>query len=442
MDSELGVIENGTLILEGDRIQEVQADSGRDPDVDEVLDGRGFVALPGFVNAHLHTRPARAMGDGLSVPEWHVRYPDGVSRLMNDEDSRIGALLAFGECLLAGYTSALAMPVKPQGCFQGAVEIGIRACISPHAADNPDFAGTSDTFEENLEFIQKCGTSADGRVHSWLGYDTLAGSSDEFLQGLRREADSTGRRIHGHVCEHEGEVTYGLKRWDKRPTQALSDLGVLGPDFIAAHCVWFDPSDIDRFAQSGSHVVHNPVSNLKFASGAAPVPSLLEAGVTVALGTDGMLSTYRLDPFETMRQTLTLHRFVAKDATVLSTEKALEMTTLHGARALGIEAGRLSPGLKADVILLDMRRLHLTPWARGEHDNLMALLVWSAAAADVDTVIVDGRVVVKEGKLTLVDEEAVRSQAQETAERLLQRLDTSASEAVLEARKGDPKAEG
>jgi 5-methylthioadenosine/S-adenosylhomocysteine deaminase len=118
------------------------------------------------------------------------------------------------------------------------------------------------------------------------------------------------------------------------------------------------------------------------------------------------------------------------------------MTTHHGARALGIEAGRLAPGLKADVILLDMRRLHLTPWARGEHDNLMALLVWSAAAADIDTVIVDGRVVVKEGKLTLVDGEAVRRQAQETAERLLQRLDTSASEAVLEARKGDPKAEG
>lgn len=442
MDPEMGVIDEGLLVLEGDRIREVMPDPGRDPDADEFLDGRGRVVLPGLVNAHVHTRPARALGDGLPVPEWHVRYADGVSRLIDDEDSRIGARLAFGECLLAGYTSALAMPVKPQGCFQGAVEVGIRACIAPHAADNADFAGTSDTFEDNLALIRDCGTSADGRVLSWLGYDNLSGSSDRLLRALRQEADTTGRRIHGHLCEHRGEVTYGVERWGKRPPGALHDLGLLGPDFVAAHCVWFDREDIDLFARTGSHAVHNPISNLRFANGASPVPSLLEAGVTVALGTDGMLSTYRLDPFETMRHALTLHRFVAGDVAALSTGKALEMATIHGARALGIDAGRLVPGLKADVTVLDARRLHLTPRVRGTHDNLMALLVWSAAAADVETVIVNGRPAVREGKLVRVDGDAVRAEAQETAERILDRLDTSESAAALEARRGGPRPTG
>ncbi len=225
MDPEIGVIDEGLLVLEDDRIREVMPDPGRDPDADEVFDGRERIVLPGLVSAHVHTRPARALGDGLPVPEWHVRYADGVSRLIDDEDSRIGASLAFGECLLAGYTSALAMPVKPQGCFRGTVEVGIRACIALHAADNADFAGTSDTFEDNLALIRDCGTSADGRVQSWLGYDNLSGSSDRLLRALRQEAETTGRRIHGHLCEHRGEVAYGVERWGKRPPPGPSRSG-------------------------------------------------------------------------------------------------------------------------------------------------------------------------------------------------------------------------
>ncbi|MFQ5912273.1 MAG: amidohydrolase family protein [Nitrospinota bacterium] len=422
LDPEVGVIPAGLLTLEGDRIKEVGADNGEDPKADEWIDGRGRVALPGFVNAHVHTRPVRALGDGLPVPDWHTRYADGVSLVMDDEDSRAGALLAFGECLLAGYTSALAMPVKPRGCFRGAVEIGVRAAVAPHVSDRPDSAGASDTVEDNQALIQQCGTSADGRVHSWVGFDVLAGCSDEMIRAMRREADRHGVRIHGHLSEHRAEVDYALERWGKRPAQALQDLGLLSPDVVLAHCVQIDREEIDVLARSGAHVAHNPVSNMKFASGAAPVPALLEAGVTVALGTDGMLSTYRLDPFETMRHTLALHRLVAGDAAALPTEKVLEMATVYGARALGVEAGRLSPGLKADVTLLDTRRLHLAPRAHGVHDNLIALLVWSAAAADVETVIVNGKVVVRDRKLTLADEAAVRRQAQEACDRILSRL--------------------
>ncbi len=436
LDPQIGVIDEGLLIVEGDRILEVGPDTGNSPDTDEVIEGKDRVIIPGFINAHMHARPARALGDGLPVPDWHVRYADGVSRVIEDKDSRTGALLAFGECLLNGFTSVMAMPVKPQGCFKGAVDIGIRACISPHASDNPDFDGTSDTYEDNLSLIQLCGTSPDGRVQSWLGYDNLSGSSDVFLQALRRDANTTGLRLHGHLCEHRGEIDYGLKRWGRRPPQALEDLGFLGPDFLAAHCVWFEPEDIAIFSRTGSHVVHNPISNLKFANGAAPVRDMLDAGVTVALGTDGLLSTYRLDPFETMRQTLTLHRFVTGDPMALSSMQVLEMATIQGARALGIEAGRIAPGLKADITILDMRRLHLTPRTLGEHDNLTALIVWCASAGDVETVIVNGTVVVREGNLTLMDTQKIRLQAQETSTKILEKLDTSASEAALRARKG------
>ncbi len=422
LDPEVGVVQSGLLVVEDGRIREVGEDPGADPRADDLIDGRGLVALPGFVNAHVHTRPVRALGDALPVPEWHTRYADGVSVLMDDEDSRRGALLAFAECLRAGYTSALAMPVKPRGCFRGAVEIGIRAGVAPHTADQPLIEGSCDTIEDNARLIEMCGTSPDERVHSWLGFDVLAGCSDGMIRGMRDAADRLGVRIHGHMSEHRGEVDYASERWGKRPPAALEDLGLLGPDLVLAHCVKIDREDIETLARTGTKVVHNPVSNMKFGCGGAPVAALLEAGVTVALGTDGMLSTYRLDPFETMRQALNLHRLMAEDAAALPTERALEMTTLHGNQVLGVDGGRLRPGLKADVVLIDVRRLHLTPRARGVHDNLIALLVWSAAAADVDTVIVDGTVAVRNGNLTLVDEETVRREAQEASDRLLERL--------------------
>ena len=422
LDPEVGVVPDGLLVMEDGRIREVGENPGADPRADGFIDGRGLIALPGFVNAHMHTRPVRALGDELPVPEWHARYADGISVLMDDEDSRKGALLAFSECLLAGYTSALAMPVKPHGCFRGAVEIGIRAGVAPHTADQPLIEGSCDTIEDNARLIETCGVSANERVHSWLGFDILAGCSDGMIRGMRQTAGRFGVRIHGHMSEHRGEVGYALDRWGKRPPAALEDLGLLGPDLVLAHCVKTDRDDIETLARTDTKVVHNPVSNMKFGSGGAPVAAMLEAGVTVALGTDGMLSTYRLDPFETMRQALNLQRLLAEDATALLTEKALEMTTLHGNRALGFDGGRLRPGLNADVVLIDSRRLQLTPRARGTHDNLIALLVWSASAADVDTVIVNGTVAVRNRTLTLVDEEVVRREAQEASDRLLERL--------------------
>lgn len=422
MEPEIGVIPDGLLVIEDDRIVEVEENTGRDPQTDELIDGGDLVVLPGFVNAHAHTRPVRGLGDELPVPEWHLRYADGVSVLMDDEDSRKGARLAFAECLLAGYTTVMAMPVKPQGCFRGAVEIGIRAGVAPHAADQPLIEGSCDTIEDNDRLIEECGISPDERVHSWLGFDVLAGCSDSMMRGMRERADQFRIRIHGHMSEHQGEVDYALERWGTRPPPAMEEAGLLGPDVLLAHCVKIDRDDIELLARTGTNVVHNPVTNMKFGSGGAPVPALLEAGVTVALGTDGLLSTYRLDPFETMRQALNLQRLLAEDAAALPTFKAMEMTTVHGNQALGNDGGRLRPGLKADLTMIDMRKPHLTPSAVGDHDNLIARLIWSACAADVDTVIVDGSVVVRNRKLTQVDEERVRREAQTASDRLLAQL--------------------
>lgn len=422
MEPETGVISDGLLVIEDDRILEVEDNTGRDPKTDELIDGSNLVVLPGLVNAHAHTRPVRGLGDELPVPEWHLRYADGVSVLMSDEDSRKGARLALAECLLAGYTTVMAMPVKPQGCSQGAVEIGIRARIAPHTADQPLIKGSCDTIEDNDRLIKEYEASPNERVLPWLGFDVLAGCSDEMMRGMRERADRYHVRIHGHMSEHQGEVDYALERWGKRPPEAMANAGLLGPDVLLAHCVKINNNDIDLLAQTGTHVVHNPITNMKFGSGGAPVPALLEAGVTVALGTDGLLSTYRLDPFETMRQALNLQRLLAEDATALSTFRALEMATIHGNRALGNDGGRLLPGLKADLTLIDMRKPHLTPRAIGDHDNLIATLVWSACAADVDTVIVDGKIVVKNRKITRVNEETVRREAQEASDRLLSQL--------------------
>ncbi len=221
--------------------------------------------------------------------------------------------------------------------------------------------------------------------------------------------------IHIHVAETEDEVVQINKQYGKTPVAYLNDLGVFQFPVLAAHCVHLTDNDVALLAENRVAVAHNPESNMKLASGVAPVVKMRQAGIKVGLGTDGAASNNNLDMFEEMRSASLLHKLVNKDPLALPAFNVLMMATRDGAQALGLEkqVGILKPGYKADLIMVDLNQAHLCP-----RHNLLAHMVYAAQGSDVDTVIIDGQVVMQDRKMLTVNEDLVRQEAESRAQRL------------------------
>jgi 5-methylthioadenosine/S-adenosylhomocysteine deaminase len=428
MDDDRRVIEEGTVVVENGRIAAVE--TGRqDPRADQLIEGRGRVLMPGLVNCHMHTRPGRALGDGMPLFEWHSLYPDGFCREMSVEDSRAGSLVAFAESLKSGTTTVMDMTCKPEGAVLAAEEIGIRALITPLAADAPwSDDGACDSYPATRDMIKLVAPSQTGaRVQYWLGFDGINGVAEASLREMAGFARRLSIGIHGHMSESRDDASWTDREHGLPAAVYLDRVGVLGPRTVLAHCNWLTEQEIRLLKSSGTSVSHNPTSNMKIGTGVCPVPDLLAAGVNVALGTDGMLSNFHLDMFEVMRGACLLQRIHRLDANALSSSQVLTMATRNGARAVGLEKelGSIEVGKRADLITIDLERVHLRPFLRGAHDNLAGLLVWCARGSDVDTVLVEGRVVVERGQLTTMNEKDVIACVQQTAEAVLRRIDSA-----------------
>jgi 5-methylthioadenosine/S-adenosylhomocysteine deaminase len=369
-----------------------------------VLDLAGRVILPGLVNGHMHQRPVRALGDGLPLKTWHDLCADGATALMSPEDAYAGALLGFADCLRAGITTVLADTIFPEVEARAARDIGIRARMFANIE-------RAEEVEPYLRLVEGQGGSEVDRVRHWPGVEA-AGRMDP---GLLREAAQVARKMGAGFATHFSESR-------REEIQTLVAGQVLGPNASLAHCVQVTPSDIAILAGHGANVWHNPKSNMRFANGVAPVPEMLAAGVRVGLGTDGMVSTYRLDLFEEMRAAALIQRGTRRDPLLLPVERLLSMVTVESAQILlhGDRVGRLAPGMKADITVMDARKLWWTPRVDDPgNSNLLNLIVWSAVAADVELVLVDGRIVVEGGRLIALDEEEVRGRAQEAGARII-----------------------
>jgi 5-methylthioadenosine/S-adenosylhomocysteine deaminase len=421
MDDERTVLDEATVVVEAGRFQSVEPGRQR-PAVERIVDGQGRVMLPGLVNCHLHSRPGRALGDGMPLSQWHALYPDGFCRHMTEGDSRAGALLAFADLLKGGTTTVIDMTCKPVGAVRAAEEIGIRAVVVPLTADE-QFSedGACDVYGDVRDVIvREAKPRAGSRVQFWHGFDSLRGVTPATLRAMSQDARDLGIGIHGHMSESRDGAAWIEREHGVRPAAYLHAAGVLGRRTVLAHCNWLTDDEIALLAASGTSVSHNPTSNMKLGTGVCPVGKLLDAGVNVGLGTDGMLSNFHLDMFEVMRGACLLQRIHRLDPHALMSEQVLAMATRNGARAVGLgaEIGSIEVGKRADAILLPFDRVHVRPWLRGAHDNLLALLVWCAKAADVETVLVDGRVVVEGRQLVTVPEGAIVAGAQAAAERL------------------------
>lgn len=383
---------------------------------EKILGGPEMAVLPGFVNAHTHAAMTlfRSYADDLPLIKWLQEAIWPLEAKLRAEDVYWGTLLACAEMLLGGTTTFADMYFFMDEVAAAVKEIGIRASLSRGLIGIAPNA--KEALAESREFVTKWHGKADGRITCMLGPHAPYTCPPNYLQKVAKTAAELGVGVHIHVSETRQEAAEIQSRYGCSSVALLAGTGLLDLPVLAAHGVYLSPEDIGILAKKGTAVAHNPESNMKLASGIAPVTELLKAGVTVALGTDGAASNNNLDMLEEMRSAALLQKVVNEDPEALPAYVALEMATKGGARALGLgeKVGTLEPGKRADVVLLSLRRPHLYP----PHD-VVAHVVYAAQAGDVHTVLVDGKVVVEAGQLLTTNVETVLDKARESALRLV-----------------------
>jgi 5-methylthioadenosine/S-adenosylhomocysteine deaminase len=404
MDRTNTVIPNGAVWVGSDgRIQAAgDADSiiAANPDI-EVKRLENRLLMPGLVNAHMHSGLLRGTAEGLPVWEWLQQFIDPMHRVVNEREAEIASYLCYAEALLSGTTTIVDMWRHMHGSANAAAQLGIRAVLVPYVAEHPDH-DYFETLKTNEALIKQWHGGANGRIHVWVGLEHMFYATPEAYKRAMDMANYYRVGFHTHSNESKFDVEETLRRHNMRPVEALDKFGLLeAPHTLLAHCVWLSDREIEILAQHNVGVAHNPVSNMKLASGAARVEDLLAAGVAVGLGTDGEKENNNLDLFEEMKTASLLAKLSKLDASALDAWTVCHMATITGARALGLdsEIGSIEAGKQADLIAVRTDTPRMTPLITGTNGNLHHNLVHAVQGGDVDMTMVAGRIVVEDGKL-------------------------------------------
>lgn len=405
-----------SVLIEDDKI--VSVGNENQSKADQVIEGRGKVLLPGLVNTHTHLPMTlmRGIADDLPLDVWLGEYIWPVEAHLEGEHCYAGALLACVEMIKSGTTMANDMYFFMDEVARAVDKAGIRASICHGMIDLGDEEKRRKELQETRRIIKKCHNTADGRIKVTIGPHAPHTCSKELLIGALKMANKNDLNIHTHISETKKELDQVKETQGRRPYEYLEEIGFLGPDVLAAHSVWVSESEIKIIKDNNVKISYNPLSNMKLASGIAPMSKMMEQDITISLGTDGAASNNNLDIFQEMKMASLLQKVHYHDPTLFPADKILEMVTIGGARALGREeeTGSIEVGKKADMILVDMKKPHLTPYA-----NPASHLVYSAEGSDVNTVICDGKILMQEREILVLDEFEVMDLAQSAAEDLL-----------------------
>ncbi len=410
-------ITSGEIGIEGDKISFV-GPVGTAPanwGAEEVIDAAGMVAMPGFVNTHTHAAMTllRSYADDLPLMEWLSTRIWPLEERLTADDVYWGTMLCMLEMIKSGTTTFADMYFYMDEVAKAVEVCGVRACLSRGMIGVAPTAQLA--LEETDEFIAKWNGAAGGRITTMVGPHAPNTCPPEYLEKVIKLAQKHNVGAHIHLAETKAEFDDIRKNYGKTPIELVNDVGLLDLPVLGAHCVHLTQEDIKILKEKSVGVAHNPESNMKLASGIAPIPQLLAEGVTVGLGTDGAASNNNLDMLEEMRSAALLHKVNSGDAKAIPAYQALEMATVNGAKILGLtDVGMLKTGYKADIILIDFEKPHLYP----KHD-IYAHTVYSAQSSDIDTVIIDGRVVMKHGKVEGIDEREILENVQKCADRLV-----------------------
>jgi 5-methylthioadenosine/S-adenosylhomocysteine deaminase len=411
------VLEHADLAIADDTIVGVgSVPEGFVPE--RVLEGRDRIVLPGLINTHTHLSMTllRNYADDLAFWPWLMERVKPLEDHLTPADVRIGARLGIAELIRGGTTCFHDMYFHLEQVAEEVASAGLRARLCGALFDN---SGQGEALLRSaVEVHERWHGGAAGRVTVGLGPHSAYLCSPGYLREIVAEAERLQCGLHVHVAETEREVEESRERHGVTPVQLLAQLGCFRVPTVAAHGIYVDAADRGLLREAGVSVAHNPGSNLKLANGIAPVAALLADGVNVSLGTDSAASNNNLNLFEEMHLAALLQKWLTRDAEALPARQVLRMATIQGAKALGLDArlGSLEVGKKADVVMLDAAQPHLAP----RHDPV-ALLVYSAQAADVCTVIVDGRILLEDRALTTLDEERLLAEATAQTQGLLRR---------------------
>lgn len=393
-------IQNGIITAAGKRGDQKNEN---DP-AKEKIDASGCIVMPGLVNTHTHLPMVcfRGMADDLPLMEWLTKniWP-AETRFVSRKMVYDGATLAIAEMILSGTTTFCDGYFFEDSIAEAADAAGMRAVVGQ---------GFADFIMRDKPAIEKTMASAQRFIKKWLPRAPLITPalfchspytcSPSTLVPVKESAREAGILYLIHLLENRDETDTILNRYGKKPVQHLLDLGILDEQTVAVHCNWLTNEDMAVFAGLGVKVSHNPESSMKLAAGVAPIPEMLRQGITVGIGTDGCASNNDLDMFREMDTTAKIHKVTSLNPTLMSAETVLKMSTLGGARTLGMEKliGSVEIGKKADIILMDMNQPHLTPLY-----NCYSQLVYAARGADVKTSIINGRIVMKDRQLLTID---------------------------------------
>jgi len=387
---------------------------------EKVINGHGKVTMPGLVNCHTHLAMTlfRGIAEDQPLQKWLKQTIWPLEAKLKPSDVYDGALLGCLEMIKSGTTTFADMYFYEDHVAKAVEKAGLRAVLAQGILEVGIPPMGEKMLRESVNFAKKYNGYADGRVTVQLGPHTLYTCGLDLLAKVRQKASELNVGIHIHLAESEETVNLTKKKHGLSEVELLERMGFLGPDVLAAHCVHLAEAEMQIMAKHNVKVSYNPVANMKLAQGTARIKDLMDLGVTVGIGTDGPASNNSLDMFESMKIAVLLQKHFYKDPTVMPAQMVLKMGTIDGARALGLEktVGTLEAGKKADIILLDFMKPHLTPI----HDPY-ASIVYSAHGSDVDTVIVDGKVLMEKRKVKTLDEEEVMLKAQKTATDILTR---------------------
>lgn len=425
MDERDSIVSGDLLVSDG-KIQDIAGDKTHQTDV--VIDARGCVVLPGFVQTHIHLCQTlfRGAADDLSLIDWLKKRIWPMEAAHSVESIRASARLGIAELIKGGTTCALTMETvnHTEAVFQVVDETGFRATVGKCMMDKGDevpaelHEKTEASVQESLALLEAWHGRADGRIRFCFAPRFAISCTPELLSKVARLARERGVMVHTHASENRNECAMVEQSTGFRNITYLDSLGLTGRHVALAHCVHLDDDEFATLKRTHTNVVHCPSSNLKLGSGIAPVRRMLEEGISVSLGADGAACNNRLDMFTEMRTAALLQKAL-HGPEVLPAKRALRMATIDGARALGLgeEIGSLEVGKRADVIVVRMDSLRSTP----QPTDLASAIAYSLQASDVETVIIDGQLVMLKGKLLTLDEPSVLNEANREAELLKSR---------------------
>lgn len=436
MNSKNEVISGGALFIEENKIVDVGTSNyiTTKYSADITIDATDKAVIPGLINSHTHLFQTlmKGLGEDRVLLDWGAAVY-GIIPLLSQDDLYHGVLNGCAEMIRSGTTCCVDNERHGEPAINAYRVSGIRGILARDFTDAlPDFFSKADRkkAEKNLEtrsiiipdlerLIKTYQNSENGRIRVMPAPSMTSWCTEEIMIEARELAHKYTTGFTTHLNETKKEAEYRKSKHGIQEIEYANKLGLLGQDMIAAHCVWASDKEIELLAKTGSTCAHNPESNMYLGSGIAPIPEMMEKGVNVSLATDGPASNNNLDMFEAMRFAALLHKVNKLDPTVVKAVDVLRMATINGARAINAEdrLGSLETGKLADIVLVDLKRLNTTPTY-----DIISNLVYCASGDNVDTVIVDGKVLLKHGEFTELNSLEVVEKTQKIAERVKEEI--------------------